>query len=342
MNKKTFNFIDLFAGAGGLSKGFEDAGFSSLLAIESDRYSALTYQRNHPKAKVVVEDIKKLNQKELKSFAKLDNADLIIGGLPCQGFSMAGNLWRGRLNDDRNNLYKEFKKFVKFLKPKFFVIENVANLAKHKNGKTLKKIINGFQGLGYKVDYKVLNSAEYGVPQLRKRIFIIGNNLGVKNPFPKKTKRKEEFSTIASAISDLPPLKSGETCTRIPNHESMNHSKQMLKKMKYVRDGGDRNHIPKRLRPKSGDLRKYVRFNSKKPSFCITGDMRKVFHPSQNRALTVRELARIQTFADDYEFLGNKISQQLQVGNAVPPLLAFVVGKEIFKELNEHIDEYAP
>jgi DNA (cytosine-5)-methyltransferase 1 len=128
---------------------------------------------------------------------------------------------------------------------------------------------------------------------------------------------------------------SGET-SNIANHDAMNHTEQMLEKMNYVTDGGNRLDIPIHLRPKSGDIRKYVRYNSNKPSFCVTGDMRKIFHYSQNRALTNRELARIQSFPDDFIFLGSSISVQQQIGNAVPPKLAKIVANSIKEYLNEH------
>ena len=147
-----------------------------------------------------------------------------------------------------------------------------------------------------------------------------------------------EFISIEEAIGDLPVLKSGET-SNIPNHNAMNHSNQMLKKMKYVKDGGNRFDIPVELRPKSGDARKYIRYNSKKPSVCITGDMRKVFHYNQNRALTNRELARIQTFPDDFTFIGNNGKIQQAIGNAVPPNLAFELAVKVKEILNDNLSE---
>ena len=145
--------------------------------------------------------------------------------------------------------------------------------------------------------------------------------------FPQKTVKK--YKTVSSALDDLPILKSGQRSVEVHNHQAMNHTDQMLKKMKYVKDGGSRLSIPAKLRPMSGDIRKYIRYNSNKPSVTITGDMRKVFHYSQNRALTVRELARLQSFDDDFIFEGNVISQQQQVGNSVPPLMAEAIAKKI-------------
>src|SRR5699024_710119 len=254
--------------------------------------------------------------------------DVVIGGPPCQGFSMAGKHGRTFIEDDRNELFREFVRFVSIIKPKMFVMENVARILSHNKGKTVIEIKNIFEDLGYCVKFKVLNSEKYGIPQKRQRIFFVGTK-GQKFEFPNIY---EKEITIKEAIHDLPPLKSGEK-SEIPNHFAMNHSTQMLKKMSYISDGGDRTEIPIELRPKSGDLRKYIRYNSKKPSITVTGDMRKVFHYEQNRALTSRELARLQSFPDSFIFKGSSIVVQQQIGNAVPPKLSFVVANEVKKSL---------
>jgi DNA (cytosine-5)-methyltransferase 1 len=210
-----------------------------------------------------------------------------------------------------------------------FMMENVAALETHNKKKTISEIISEFEKIGYQVKYKVLNSADYGIPQNRRRIFIIGTTGKNNFQFPLKNNKK---ITIKEAIEDLPKLKSGEK-SNIANHKAMNHSKQMLEKMSYIPDGGDRKFIPEDLRPASGDIRKYVRYDSKKPSFCITGDMRKVFHYNQNRALTCRELARIQTFPDSFIFKGKDGKVQQQIGNAVPVLLANKLAEQVKRVL---------
>src|SRR5699024_7269492 len=181
--------------------------------------------------------------------------------------------------------------------------------------------------IGYNVSYKVLDSSEYGVPQIRNRIFVVGTKK-CQFDFPEPVKVKS--ITVKEAIDDLPPLKNGER-SDIPNHFSMKHTVQMLEKMKYIKDGGTRECIPEHIRPRSGDVRKYIRYDSKKPSITITGDMRKVFHYKQNRALSPRELARIQTFPDNFIFEGKSISIQQQIGNAVPPKLSEAIAKEVKK-----------
>ena len=326
-----YKYIDLFAGAGGMSLGFDKAGFENVLAVEYDECFAETYKFNFPDHNLKVEDIKNISNDEIKKIIGNNKIDVIIGGPPCQGFSIAGRIGRNFIDDERNQLFKEFVRFVNVIKPKIFVMENVAALKTHNKGKTIEEIVNEFKNVGYTVKYDVLNAVNYGVPQQRRRIFIIGTlNENNKFEFPKKTNK---YITIKEALKGLPELKSGET-SNIPNHNAMHHSKQMLEKMSYVKDGGDRNDIPEELRPKTGDIRKYIRYNSKEPSICITGDMRKVFHFNQNRALTGRELARIQTFPDNFIFKGNAGKVQQQIGNAVPPKLAFQIANSVKEVLD--------
>lgn len=334
---KKYKYIDLFSGAGGMSLGFDKAEFENVLAVEYDECFADTYKYNFPTHNLKVGDIKNISNDEIKSIVGNQQIDVIIGGPPCQGFSIAGKIGRNFIDDERNQLFREFVRFVEVIKPKMFVMENVAALKTHNKGKTIEEIVNEFKRIGYDVKSDVLNAVDYGVPQQRRRIFVIGT-LNEKNDFefPKKSSK---IYTIKDAIDNLPSLKSGET-SDIPNHNAMKHSEQMLKKMSYVTDGGNRNDIPEELRPKSGDIRKYIRYNSNEPSFCITGDMRKVFHYNQNRALTGRELARIQTFPDDFIFKGNAGKVQQQIGNAVPPKLAFQIANSVREVLdNEQISQ---
>lgn len=328
---KMYKYIDLFAGAGGMSLGFDNAEFENVLAVEYDKCFAETYSFNFPKHNLKVADIKSISNEEIKKIVGNNKIDVIIGGPPCQGFSIAGKIGRNFIDDERNELFKEFVRFVEVVKPRIFVMENVAALKTHNKGKTIEEIIKEFEKIGYTVKCDVLNAVNYGVPQQRRRIFVIGT-LSKENKFifPKKTSKK---MTIKEALKGLPKLESGET-SDIPNHNAMNHSKQMLEKMSYVKDGGDRNDIPEDIRPKSGDIRKYIRYNSNEPSICITGDMRKVFHFDQNRALTGRELARIQTFPDDFIFKGNAGKVQQQIGNAVPPKLAFQIANSVKEVLD--------
>lgn len=343
MAKDKLTYVDLFSGVGGMTLGFEREGFENIFSIDFDKTICQTYKKNFPYHVLIEKDIKDLTEKEILELTKGKEVDIIFGGTPCQGFSMAGNIGRSFIDDPRNHLFKEFARVVSILKPKFFIIENVARVYNHNKGKTRKEIISLFKKLGYEIECKILNSANYGVPQVRSRVFFIGNRLHLKNKFPEKTFDKhtqttitnqkiKQWRTIKEAIDDLPKLSSGEI-SNIPNHEAMSHSEQMLNKMSYISNGGSRHQIPEKLRPKSGDIRKYIKYNADEPSICVTGDMRKVFHYSQNRALSVRELARIQSFPDDFIFVGSKMSQQQQVGNAVPPLMAQAIAKTIKEEL---------
>lgn len=321
-------YIDLFCGAGGLSRGFDRAGFRNLFSVEIHPAYAETYRKNFPLHTLLVEDIRQISDERVINLAGGEGTDVVVGGPPCQGFSKAGNIGRSFLEDERNFLFREFVRVVRCTGPKMFLMENVAALATHNGGKTLQTVIHAFEDAGYRVNcHEVLNSSHYGIAQERRRIVIVGHrsDLDIAFSYPKKTTKQR---TVADAIGDLPPLKSGEK-SNIPNHMAMKHSEQMLRKMSYIRDGGSREDIPEKLRPQSGDIRKYIRYNSCKPSVCVTGDMRKIFHYSQNRALTPRELARLQSFEDDFIFEGTSIQIQQQIGNAVPPLLAYQLAVQI-------------
>ena len=315
--KEQLNFIDLFCGAGGLTLGFEKKGFKNIFSIDNDFGFAETYKENFPDHSLLVKNIKNLDKNNILELIGKNKIDVIAGGPPCQGFSMAGNIGRKFIDDERNYLFKEFIRVTSIVKPNYVVMENVERL--YLNKKFRYEIIKSLESLGFNVACKVLNTVDYRIPQKRRRVFFIGSKKNKEIIFPYKSSNKDK--TIKEAINDLPKISSGMK-SKVNNHEAMNHTEQMLKKMSYIPDGGDRNFIPKKIRPTSGDIRKYIRYDSKEPSICITGDMRKVFHYNQNRALTVRELARIQTFPDKFIFKGTKISQQQQIGNAVPPLLA--------------------
>ena len=319
-----YKYIDLFCGAGGLSLGFDSAHFENVFAVEFNPDFAKTYKRNFPNHNLIVDDIRNIDDNKIKELVGDNEVDVIIGGPPCQGFSIAGNIGRTFIDDERNRLFKEFVRFVTRVQPKMFVMENVAAMATHLKGKTIKTIVEAFEnaGCGYKVKYEVL----------RRRIVVVGIRSDIDSEFLYPVKSEKVF-TIKDVIDDLPKLESGQK-SDIPNHVAMKHSAQMLEKMSYVKDGGDRMDIPEELRPTSGDIRKYIRYDSTKPSVCVTGDMRKIFHYEQNRALTARELARIQSFPDDFIFEGTSIQVQQQIGNAVPPKLAYQIALQVEEALD--------
>ena len=328
--KQKLTYIDLFSGSGGFSLGFDREGFENIFSLDIEPNFCKTYKQNFPTHNLIEEDICKISNNDITKLVKSKRVDVIIGGPPCQGFSIAGNIGRKFIDDPRNQLFKEFARVVKVVKPSFFVMENVARLYTHNKGKTRKEIVSTFQEMGYNVKCEILNSADYGVPQIRKRIIFIGSLINSKIKFPKK--EVEEYKTVIEALDKFPKLNSGEK-SDIPNHIAMSHTEQMLTKMSYISDGGDRNEIPVEIRPKTGDVRKYIKYKSNKPAVCVTGDMRKIFHYEQNRALTVRELAELQTYPSDFIFMGSTISQQQQVGNSVPPKMAQAIAKTI-KKLN--------
>lgn len=329
MTKENMTVIDLFSGAGGLSLGFSNKGFCNIFSVDIEPDSCRTYRKNFPTHTLIQKDIATLEKEDILSLTEGKKVDVIVGGPPCQGFSMAGNVGRKFIDDPRNHLFKEFARVISILRPKIFLMENVARLYTHNNGKTKEEILKTFNSLGYHTECKVLNVADYGVPQIRSRVIFIGTCLKNNNIiFPSRKYEPNKYITIKEAIDDLPILKSGEA-SKVPNHIAMKHSAQMLKKMSFIKDGGTKSDIPIDLRPLKGDARKYIRYNSSKPSVCVTGDMRKIFHYSQNRALTVRELARIQTYPDDFIFEGSSISQQQQVGNSVPPLFAEALAESV-------------
>lgn len=359
--KNKFKIIDLFAGVGGISTGFKKAGFDVVAANEYKKDIAETYIKNHPGTKMIVEDILKLKSTDLVK--RGEEIDVIVGGPPCQGFSMAGRRIRNDgvfLNDPRNELFKEFYRIVKEIKPKVFVMENVAAMLNINDGAVRDEIIKLFKGIGYDTDVKVLLAADYGVPQLRKRAVFIGNRIGI-NPndlFPKKTHGPESvkgYVTIEEAILDLPKITAGsgtfessystdpisdyqkdrrKKTKKLYNHIATKHDQRIIELLKTIKPGEGRNNIPKEFQTKSVHSGAFGRLEKGKPAYTITTrfdtpSVGRVTHPVSNRALTPREAARIQSFDDDFVFYGNKSSVGIQIGNAVPPLLAYAIAKKI-------------
>lgn len=362
-NRK-LNIIDLFAGVGGISCGFAKAGFRVLSANEYKADIAFTYKKNHPKTKMIVDDITKVKSTDFL-INPSDIVDVVVGGPPCQGFSMAGRRIRNNgefLNDPRNELFKEFYRIVKELKPRVFIMENVAALLSMHDGKVKNEILRLFKELGYNVDVKVLLATDYGVPQLRKRAVFIGNNIGIDsaNLFPDKThgpKTSNPYLTISESIFDLPFIKSGEgifeskydkkpttayqkdrrkNTNKLFNHVSSSHDKKIIKILELIKEGQGRSDLPEKYQTKSIHSGSYGRLDRNKPSYTITTrfdtpSVGRVTHPVLNRSLTPREAARIQSFDDDFIFYGGKSSVGVQIGNAVPPLLAYALAKKIKK-----------
>tara|TARA_B100000508_G_scaffold138164_1_gene133775 strand:- start:529 stop:1617 length:1089 start_codon:yes stop_codon:yes gene_type:complete len=350
--------IDLFCGVGGLSLGLEMAGFETVLGVEKDEKIAEGFQKNFPNAKCLIGDISQLKTSDYKSLIGNQHIDLIAGGPPCQGFSQKGK--RLNLEDERNFLFKYFLELVDEIQPTAFLIENVPNILSTSNGFFYNEILSVLEQMNYKVASKVLTASDYGVPQNRKRAFIIGIKGNTKFSFPKSQKNK---TTVSEAIGDLPILKSGEgqysqdysskpenkyqTRMRykskfVYNHQATNHSDIALERLSMIPENGDKSDLPKEHLTKSiySGTWSRLKANGQAPTITTrfdTPSSGQFTLPKQDRCLTVREAARMQSFPDSFIFTGTKSTQMLQVGNAVPPLMAEAVGKEIYKQLVEMI-----
>lgn len=347
--------IDLFAGVGGLSLGFEQMGFETLIANEYDESIAQAYIKNRKNANMVVNDITKLPISE--TFGKYKGqVDLVVGGPPCQGYSQKGQ--RKTINDPRNFLFKYFIEVVKEVAPQYFVMENVPNLLTAEKGFFKQELEKLFTQLGYTINAQVLCAADYGVPQNRHRAFIIGKRSDRKVEMPKK---QEKRTTIWEAISDLAYLESGEGLEvaeyknpsetkyqkmmregsdKLYNHIATNHSKVALERLAMIPPKGGKEYLPPEHLTKSIYSGTWERMDADDVSVTITTrfdtpSSGKFTHPYLNRAITVREAARIQSFPDNFHFFGTKTSQMKQVGNAVPPLLARAVAAAIVEDMNK-------
>lgn len=347
--------IDLFCGVGGMSEGFEDADFKILMGNDIDKNMIEAFKFNHPKALALCEDVSKIDTKKLiKSLGiKKEDIDLIIGGPPCQGFSTVGNR---REDDPRNRLFYQFVRFVKEIRPKMFVMENVPGILTMKKGEVKNIIKQEFESLGYKVNIQPLQAEHFGVPQRRKRVFFVGNLFGKEFEFPKPDfdGQNKKFRTVWEAIGDLPEidsadgkehynkkpqtdfqrfLRNGEKELR--EHSAPKHSEIMIERMKHIKEGGNHSNLPENLKLKSGYPNIYGRLIANEPSDTITANCGcisapgRFIHPFKNRAISVREAARLQSFRDSKKFVGSQNSKYKQVGNAVPPLLAKALALKI-------------
>lgn len=346
--------IDLFSGAGGMSLGAELAGVSVKYAIEKDKYAAETYQANHKNTIMINQDICEI---DTNIFDLEDGCCILFGGAPCQGFSTSNRRTNNR-NNPQNWLYLEFIRFLEKIQPEWFVFENVTGLVELESGCFFEGILNDFEKKGYKCSYAILNAADFGVPQKRSRLFIVGSKSGIEvDLLPKKT---EKIVTVKEAFQDLPLLHNGANIDVMPYacDATNEYSKCMrgnlekctgnlvsrnapyvVDRYKYVKQGENWTAIPENLMKNYADLSKchtgiYYRLLENRPSVVI-GNYRKnmLIHPYQNRGLSVREAARLQSFPDTYTFKGSIGYQQQQVGNAVPPLLA----KHVFKTIINNI-----
>lgn len=353
--------IDLFAGCGGLSIGFIQAGFSVEKAVEFDPVIADTYQRNHPEVDVIVDDIKNIDTSDMFVGTM---ANVIIGGPPCQGFSMAGaRIRQGFIDDPRNYLFKHYFNVVKAVMPKVFVMENVKGISTMQGGKIFDEIKRIFQdpvalnGRPYRIYHRIINAVDFGVPQRRERMIIIGtlvDGADIDILWEKTIKDiKKEYPTyfdkvtVWDAIGNLPvtsedgvidnPLPetpyekylSSDTQI-ITNHTQSHHSKVVIERMQQIKSGENYTVLNEQINSiHSGS---YGRLCWDEPASTITTRFDtpaggRFIHPDEDRTLTPREAARLQSFPDSYVFYGDKRSISRQIGNAVPPKVSYFLAR---------------
>ncbi len=349
------NAIDLFAGCGGLSKGFLDAGVDILVGVDNDKAALTTFEKNHNGAIALNADLSdKKTFKKIKELCGEKEIDLVIGGPPCQGFSLTGPR---NFDDKRNSLYLAVLELVREYKPKGFIIENVPGMATLYNGEIKDEILKRFRKMGYNVECKILCAADYGVPQLRKRLVFMGIRDDLGQPrFPAPILKPEEYVTCSDAISDLPSREEelgveediytypAQTAYQkkmrgknkiLHNHVATAHKEFVKKTIALVPEGGNYKDLP----PGWGESRKFheawTRYDGNKPSRTIDTGHRNHFHYKYNRVPTIRENARLQSFPDDFIFCGTRTQQNRQVGNAVPPLLGYALAKELISILGD-------
>ncbi len=351
--KKRHTVLDLFCGCGGLSLGFEMAGYDVRLGVDFDEAALRTYERNHHGAVALKAD---LSQKE--TYEEIDKAingqtiDVIIGGPPCQGFSLTG---RRQFDDERNKLYLAMIETVRHYRPKAFMIENVPGMATLYKGEVKDEILKRFKDMGYKMNCKILCAADYGVPQIRHRLVFIGiRDAEQAFTFPVPYLSADKYVTCKEAISDLPSLvdELGAEVSEysyqpqtdyqrmmrgdndvLYNHVAVNHKDFVKATIAQVPDGGNYKDLPKGVGESRNFHVAWTRYCSYKPSGTIDTGHRNHFHYQWNRCPTVRENARLQSFPDDFVFLGNRTQQNRQVGNAVPPLMSKAIALELKKYL---------
>lgn len=345
-NKKYM--IDLFSGCGGLSFGFEQAGFECIVGVDSDKPALETFKYNHPNASAMHLDLSK-EESITEIISKIDNRkiNLIVAGPPCQGFSLSGNRDE---TDKRNILFYSVFKLAASIKPKYIVIENVPGIATLYKGKAREAVLEEFERLGYTCSEKILYAPDYGIPQIRKRMFFVGV-LGDKVfEFPEPTHHKANYLTCWDAISDLPSLENDvgsqvanylsepltiyqdqmrDGAEKLFNHVGTNHSSLVVSVIKQVPEGGNHKDLPEGVGTSRKFNEAWTRYHSEKPSKTIDTGHRNHFHYKWHRVPTARENARLQSFPDSFRFLGSKTQQEKQVGNAVPPRLGYALGKQI-------------
>ena len=348
--------IDIFSGAGGLSLGAEMAGFQVKFAVEKDNSAAATYRHNHPNTLVLKDDIHNINPHDY--LLPNEHISIVFGGPPCQGFSFSNTMSRN-MDNPNNSLFEEFVRFVHEIQPDWFLFENVEGFARFEKGRIQHLVEQCFRDMGYEVFPKVLWASDYGVPQHRNRFFMVGNHLGIKFEYPEPFGTK---ITVNDAIEDLPDLTNGqqmETMSyKMPASKASKYARMMRKGSKrcrqnyvsrnadyvierytHIKQGENWESIPDELMQNYANKQNchsgiYKRLIAAEPSVVISNYRKNMLiHPFQDRGLSVREAARLQSFPDSFYFEDCLMSIQQQIGNAVPPLLA----KAVFGKILEYM-----
>lgn len=357
---KQYNIIDLFAGVGGLSYGFSTLPqFNIVAANEIEKDISVAYELNHPNVRMLNCDIKDLTDYVLKKAIHEKKIDIVLGGPPCQSYSTLGK----RQNDDRANLFMQYKRILEILQPKAFVFENVTGMISMNKGNLFRTVKTEFEELGYDLKHKVLDAVDYGVPQHRERVILVGfkgkNNFDY--PSPIYGEGLKPYVTLRDAIGDLPVLRSGEenyiyatgatndflkfvrknTNLYVEEHKAPKNSEHLLKIMQTLKDGQSKEDLPEEIRPKSGYGNTYAKLWWDKPSTTITRNFAcpsssRCIHPRDSRAMSIREGARLQSFPDDYKFYGSDGMKRLEIGNAVPPLLSMAIAKQMLEAMKKN------
>lgn len=357
MTKDKITVLDLFAGVGGLSYAFHrDPLFDVIAANEILESPARAYVANNPGTKMYVNDIRNFSKLQLEmDFGPDVRVDVILGGPPCQSYSTAG---KRSSADPRATLFEEYRRLLVELRPKMFVFENVKGLLSMEGGELFPKILRSFKTAGYETRAQVLNAADYGAPQVRERVILVGTMPGVAFEYPAATHaRAEEASelgliphvTLGEALGDLPDVGPGENATKykkkpanefqermrrnsleLTDHESPTYGDKLTRIMQLLPEGGSAWDLPKKEQPSSGFGNSYGRLWWNKPSPTVTRNLgtpssARCIHPYLPRALTTREGARLQCFPDDFKFHGSRIHKNLQIGEAVPVVLSYAL-----------------
>ncbi len=339
MSKVNYKFIDLFSGCGGFSKGLESAGHKCLLGVDFEEAAVRSFARNHPHAHALHMDIHKLTKPKLAELVDFDEIDMVVGGPPCQGFSTVG---KGDADDARNSLFRQFVRIVRITNPKIILFENVTGILASKNQQVLKNTFKSFEKLGYHMDAKVMSADEYGVPSRRRRAIIMGVKQGIPQ-FPSPNSKK--LVSVKKAFENFKTRKGV-----IHNHDidkALLSNKLDEKRLSFIPAGAgiryerdEKKFLPKRLRydvnwQEMNENRfrqtrlQRIPWEDVAPTILTSRTM--YYHPHENRYLTVREAASLQSFPNDFVFEGSTTAQFKQIGNAVPPALAKKLGQEIKK-----------